>query len=93
MARGSKCRKLLRCHQCRRRGQLGWGHVCNSCRSRNWREGATVPEEPEPTQEEVDKVVREQMRCLPDWWDNECVREWYRRIGKRLREEGEPEQS
>jgi hypothetical protein len=25
----------------------------------------------EPTQEEVDATVAEQMECLPDWWDYE----------------------
>lgn len=25
----------------------------------------------EPTQEEVDQCVAEQMQCLPSWWDNE----------------------
>ena len=32
---------------------------------------STFYAKPQPTQEEVDRMVEEQMQCLPDWWDKE----------------------
>jgi hypothetical protein len=37
--------------------------LCEECRRHN--------EYHEPTQEEVDRCVAEQMQCLPSWWDKE----------------------
>lgn len=35
--------------------------------------------EREPTQEEVDRIVAEQMANLPDWWEDACDRQVKRR--------------
>lgn len=63
------------CIHCKRDMDLRAKGLCQTC----WRHhGSLYPKSPwrrrertednEPTQEELDAIIAEQMRCLPAWW-------------------------
>lgn len=31
-----------------------------------------APDDDEPTQEELERIIAEQLRCLPAWWSEDC---------------------
>ena len=35
--------------------------------------GAVNPPDVEPSEDEVERTIREQMENLPDWWKDDCV--------------------
>lgn len=51
--------------------------LCSVCRrNKEIRELYTnPPNEPEPTEEELEQMVAEQYANLPDWWEKETERE------------------
>lgn len=56
-----KCRGLCR---------ICWSQHRDKYLSKNAR-----PNDAEPTQEELDRMISEQMTCLPKWWHGENIRQ------------------
>ena len=69
---------MIKCRHCRKdalsivaRGLCWRCYNKKEIRSLYPKEFKYVPPEPEPTKEEVERLVAEQMKCLPDWWYKE----------------------
>ncbi len=65
-----RVRIRLTCKHCGLYRDYAWG-VCFRCHKLPEVQAAYAPKSTEPTEEELEAIIAEQMRCLPDWWPRE----------------------
>lgn len=64
---------MEKCRHCKRnKAQKDRRNLCCTCfRNPTILRRYPISEIPEPTQDEIDEMVAEQMKCLPRWWHEE----------------------
>ncbi len=70
------------CTHCKTRSGCRPGGLCNTCYQdlsiRHQYVKRIKAQDKEPTSEEVEQTIREQMQCLPWWWESEREKELMR---------------